>query len=784
MHKEFIKQINKHKIISFDIFDTLLVRNVTNPTDLFDIVQLKYKELTGSFGIEDFKNQRIQAEDKARREIASLPNIEEVTLDQVYEVLKNSLNLNDDIIKQYKQLEIQAELDFCVTNPYMQKIYNYCLAQKKDIIIVSDMYLPQDTVEKLLSKNGFLNYKKLFLSSSIKLTKHTGNIFPLILNELKYKASDILHVGDNYTSDVQIPLKNGLSAYFYEKSLDLYTKEITNILKKQYFTHYKTPEDVSISVNIAQTINRFYCERNNKKDDKSNQLGYQIGYKYLGTTLCSLLEWIYRDAKNKNLKKIFFGSREGYIMHKAFQILFNDLPSEYFYISRKILHIPSITQDVSLNSKQAELVLEYLLSLHHNCVKDFLTNLGLKPDLYKDKLSSTGFNSLNDKINLPNDENKIKSLWKIIFEDLKTIAQEKRNILFDYYKNIGLLNVDKAGFVDIGWNGRLQVSLQKILGINEKSPKISGYYLGLLPKAANYKTEADMTGFYFDSENSFGDMNLLYCCIPLIEFLFTAPHGSVIGIKKTNDKFYPECDEDKEKNKVKMINEIHLGIMDFVNDYKNIKKSYKFLSINKEFAFSLFRKLIVQPSYKEATYLGNIKHVDGDIKKFIYVANPYHNPIKAFSKEYLFKEYSNCYWPYGFRVRVNQNKIYSKFCTIPLRPEEGLLNLDLYKKNFDEFCKTQSNKTICCYGAGIFANELLNHYNFSQLNIINFIDRDPNKKGTKINKYTIQHIEDLKEIKPDIILLTVAYNNKISESVHSFVEENNLKIKIFDKVFW
>lgn len=59
MLEQLIKLVDENETISFDIFDTLLFRNVYLPTDIFKIIEIKLKE---KFGTEDFFNLRIKAE--------------------------------------------------------------------------------------------------------------------------------------------------------------------------------------------------------------------------------------------------------------------------------------------------------------------------------------------------------------------------------------------------------------------------------------------------------------------------------------------------------------------------------------------------------------------------------------------------------------------------------------------------------------------------------------------------------------------------------------------------
>lgn len=53
--------IDKNNIISFDIFDTLILRNIFQPTDIFRILAKFAKD---EFDIDDFFQKRVEGEKK------------------------------------------------------------------------------------------------------------------------------------------------------------------------------------------------------------------------------------------------------------------------------------------------------------------------------------------------------------------------------------------------------------------------------------------------------------------------------------------------------------------------------------------------------------------------------------------------------------------------------------------------------------------------------------------------------------------------------------------------
>lgn len=70
---EFFNLIKNRKVVSFDIFDTLLIRPFLRPTDIFRYIEIEYS-------IAGFAEERVFAERRARATIGK----REVTLDDIY----------------------------------------------------------------------------------------------------------------------------------------------------------------------------------------------------------------------------------------------------------------------------------------------------------------------------------------------------------------------------------------------------------------------------------------------------------------------------------------------------------------------------------------------------------------------------------------------------------------------------------------------------------------------------------------------------------------------------
>lgn len=129
--------IDKHKIISFDVFDTLICRDVNNYKIVFEVIEKKLIKKYGDLFV-GFAEKRIDAERKTRELINR-----EVTLDEIYANLNYT---NNDIIKK---IEEETEIGLTSPNPVIIPIYNYCVKNNKTVVVTSDMYLSEDIIRRI-----------------------------------------------------------------------------------------------------------------------------------------------------------------------------------------------------------------------------------------------------------------------------------------------------------------------------------------------------------------------------------------------------------------------------------------------------------------------------------------------------------------------------------------------------------------------------------------------------------------------------------------------------------
>ena len=505
--------IDKYEYVSFDIFDTLVKRNVKNHTDIFDIIEKRYNG-----ELKDFRIKRLQAENTARKK----SKYEEITLKEIYD----ELDYDKDVKNKLLNLEIETEKQFCTSNRRMHEIYEYCLKRNKKIYITTDMYLPKKVIEEILEKNKYKDYTKLYLSSEYRLTKHSGKLFEKILEEQNIKSRNIIHIGDNIKSD-----------YFNPRKLN-----IKSILVKKYIKNnsFQTKKNKTLEYNIMSS---FINNNINDKADNYTKFGYEI----FGPILYSFTNFIHKKIVEDKIDGIYFLARDAKIIMKAYEELFyENVPIYYINISRKsaiLANLENLKDFDDLFNRAKPLLLK--LSTIEDMLKVFmLKNINYQ---YKDR-----------KIKELNTKEK-EEIYEIIKDQLEKNSIEQNNYLKEYLKQNNFIG--NIAIVDVGWSGTIQYYLQKY--INEQST-ILGYYYGIEPIKINIDQNTEKIkriGFLYNNvnkeESNWEYQSIIGLSRNIFESMFLSTECSTIGYKKDGNFIKPIFDEkdNSQQNEI-LINKI------------------------------------------------------------------------------------------------------------------------------------------------------------------------------------------------------------------------------------
>lgn len=343
------------KYVSFDIFDTLIVRPFLEPTDLFYFLEIYLNKSGRSTSDLDFYNIRIEAEKVARkRKKLEQPSCQDISLKEIYDEIRYSTLIPSNILQETYAKEEALETKFCVIRNIGKELLDFSLACGKTVICVSDMYLSGDVIRNILDKNGYSGISKIYVSNEVNLTKTTGDLFRYVLKDMKIKASEIIHIGDNWHSDVEMPQKAHWKAFHLPKTTELFMGSNPGIYSGGAYSSIFVHPQGAIGNNMALSYLGIRCMLAvvaNKifdnpfvffnKDSDFNANPYFIGYFILGMHMFAISEWLIDSNEKEQYEHLHFIARDGCLPRKAFEILNKvyqqKIDIQYIYLSRKAI---------------------------------------------------------------------------------------------------------------------------------------------------------------------------------------------------------------------------------------------------------------------------------------------------------------------------------------------------------------------------------------------------------------------------------------------------------------
>lgn len=443
--QELKGEIDKHEIISFDIYDTLIMRCVPRSTTIFELVE---EELKHAYDTDlPFAFYRTKAEDEENKKGVGVPDIY-----QIYDTLQEFLGINDAKKDLLLKLELDMEKKYSCKRNDMVECVNYAISKRKKVYLISDMYLTSEQLKRILSFHGITQYDKLFVSCECDKTKASGELFfEVDVSERK----KMLHIGDNAESDLVNAQKAGCSAYLIWSAYQmLINSNLNGIL-----IHIKSLADNLLVGNFMSTsLNSPFALNPGKGKLVINSREDFCNICFLPYFL-RLMQWFLQFPKRWEKERSIFllASRDGYLIKRILDRLTEDdnikkkLPDYvYFYASRRASTLAGIYNEEDI---------EFVLRNSHmtaNFAYILKNRFGILPD----------GNDIHagEHISMRADREKLEAYIKPYYKKILAEAQCERNNYLKYVGNNFDLDAYDSFFVyDFVCQGTLTYNLARLL---------------------------------------------------------------------------------------------------------------------------------------------------------------------------------------------------------------------------------------------------------------------------------------------------------------------------------
>jgi FMN phosphatase YigB (HAD superfamily) len=503
-------------LVSFDIFDTLITRRILTPDSLQQYVGWVLARRVP--GVDDFFEVRKESEEFARRRKDYKGD---VSLDEIYEAFPVTARWTRETIALAKQLELDYEKRSFVPRHDLIDALKYARTLDKRIVAVSDTYFSRTFVEQLLSTFGILEYfDDLYLSSERGARKDRGDMWGLLCSSEHLLPNQVLHIGDNEHSDVQLPGDRGFHKFHVMSPATLMVHSGISIPSERSWV-----ADVALGPVAARHFNSPFLPNQRFRPFRLST-AKDYGYFVFGPLLFGFFSWLFTNPILKSLDHLYFLSREGFFLYGSYQKLRKALGQElpaasYLYASRRAAI--AAAQGVKFDASEITFG-----SGFRGTVSELLNaRVGLHlPDEF-------GLN--RTEILLPRDTDYVENVLTILEPYIVEHGRRELEALQQYCRQTGMTNRQEVAIVDIGYSGSIQNALQTVLGKG-----LVGLYIATVDSVARVD---QARGFAL---GCFGERECFHTprCVVLrngkiLESFLTAPHGQVLRFRSQNGHAEP-----------------------------------------------------------------------------------------------------------------------------------------------------------------------------------------------------------------------------------------------------
>lgn len=496
------------KYVLFDFFGTLLTRNCL-PNE---IKHSWAKEMSVIFkhkiDEELLFHLRIQAEQAvAKRAKKGEFNYLELTneiyrrLEQLEHVYVMNDTLNNEVFYELSyQTECRCELNshraIEETSALIDKLYQMGIK----MVVVSDFYLSSDTLKEFIIQIGLRDkIEEVFVSCDERCSKHTGDLYKIVLERLQVSPEQCIMIGDNENVDIKNAKQHGISGFMVNSSDENQFEKIENIITE-----------------LA-------------KECRKGKLAYS-NYCFL---LYLYVERLVKELMKDEITDVYFLAREGEFLKRLFDAYIStmkgvNINSHYLYVSRKA------TYPATLDELDKETFGVLRSTINNSSLDTFLENIGMFE--CKNVLAEQ-FNiedAIQNFFDSPEfEEIKKNPIFRKLYEEKR---MENKGLLKEYFLSEGMGDVEKIAIVDVGWNGTMQNHIYTIM--DKKICK--GYYIGVLNEAYSSVCNLKRGIIFSDNPLPSKDKELWGYDHVFLERILWASHESTGCYKKIDGKVVPQ----------------------------------------------------------------------------------------------------------------------------------------------------------------------------------------------------------------------------------------------------
>lgn len=564
-------------IVSFDIFDTVIIRGVAAPTELFWMMEHDLADTHPE--VAGFAAARIEAEARARNQAWDRANQPEVTLEEVYALLPDRYRI-------FQAEELAFERRVCRVRESIARLVLRTRQCGALLVFTSDIYLPESHIADILRDAGLGPWDALFVSSSKLETKAAGGLYRILLEwaaERGVQPSGILHIGDNRNSDVLRAREAGIRSI---------------LVPKQIETPPAGSDASSLSVwnSVAYSLSRAH--------EEAAPMPYfeRLGFEISGPLAAGFARFVHDTARARGVRDILFLARDGLIANLAFSRMFakeieaGEFRPQYVWASRRAFNFASMRRKITQHD------MDFLVSgTTVQPAASFFRRIGLDPyapDI--NPLIARHLPDLTALVSTGEMYERLRQAFLAAERQILAAAASERADLQAYLSSLGLTGSILA--VDIGWHGSLQMSLEAHLRGTGFDGAVHGAYFGT---HANLKCPEAASSWFLHRGEPSHRREIVLGSVEVIETLFLAPEEPIMRIARDGEQFSAVRYGGTPPKAIEAAAAIHRGAVKFLDAMNRQGRAVSAASII-DYVEHRLQTLLGQPSTSDVEHIGAI----------------------------------------------------------------------------------------------------------------------------------------------------------------------------------
>ncbi len=617
---------NSLKVVSFDVFDTLIQRSLPHPdyskTPAAKALLAECHHSNPDMTLHAVLHQRNLAESTLRSQAAEQGLDPECHIRDVFGHWVSALELQSAniSIEELMELELASDQAVSFATPGMRELIEELSGFRLKLVFTSDMYYSKAMIYRLLEGCGYVGcFAEGYVSSEIKKAKYSGELFGHILLTEHLASDELVHIGDNIAADVHGAQKCGLTAWQF-RDTQIESNHTTQSFLRRLRNKNPFWEGASWhGLNVGSTA---HLQR------AAHDPLYRISFQYLGPLFTNFVHRVIRLSIEQETQLLLFCAREGFLLQSLYSLILsrvsvtNPPAAHYAFLNRKSVYTASLH---SIGPRELE------MGFHttNPTLRNMLVRFSLPVDELADLAITAGFTDLDSQLTNPLESAQLKRLlakpqFKAIVETHRRNSSEQ---LTDYLDSLGFWQASRVAIVDVGWNGTVQEALSVAFGAQSECPEIYGYYMAFLKRMSSQLQPAfNCRGIYHDQSNCFS-LGAFHRFVELFETACRAPHPTVSGFcVNPKGELVPEFEDiasegyKQEKADERWVATVQAAILDYCEDYLETLP-FRQGSPEDESAYILYQvdRLLRFPTREEADLLTRFGHSEGFGQSLVYV---------------------------------------------------------------------------------------------------------------------------------------------------------------------